>query len=179
MKTLGSILFLSLLLAAPLGAQDTQPVEIGLDGVYQISLVDQGDNLTELLIPSGSLRLGLYLTPRVALEPILRIDRRSAGDNSLTSLILQPNLVFYFREYDRIPQPYVRAGGGLNYVGFSGSSDDSETYFSAVGAVGVKVPVLENAFFRFEGNIQHYFDEDAVMAQTVLGLTVGIAVVVN
>jgi hypothetical protein len=173
------LLSLALVTAAPLGAQE-RPIEIGVDGGLQIYLEDLPGDQKQLLFPSGFFRMGFYLTSRVALEPLVRFQRNWNDDYSLTVFQLQPNLAVYFREYERVAQPYVRGGMGIVHARVSGTNDDdSETQFTAVGGVGVKIPMLRHAFFRFEVNLEHSFEENPVFGEDVLGFMIGITAVIN
>lgn len=195
MKT--SALFIAgcLLLAAPLSAQEN-PVEFGVDGGFSFLMPDEegSDNVTILSVPNISIlgmtsfRVGIFASPRIAIEPSFSIVRMSEDDYSSTLISLFPSLLYHLKDFDRLPLPYVRLGVGLIHQGLSwGDGDsDSETQFGLGGGVGVKVPFAEIAFFRLEAAFEKWLErgdqedwEDYVEGFSAVRLSVGISAIIN
>lgn len=121
---------LSLLVApAQVGAQ----VEVGLDAGlsnnfgFSIDGNDLDQRLTEISIPSPTLRLGVHVGERGIVETLLSFRRLSDGDSDLTVITLLPGYNFAFGESGG----YARVEGGLSRV-------DEATQFALGAAVGVK-----------------------------------------
>ena len=144
------------------GAQSTapRPIELGIDAGVTIGLED--DSFTTIDIPVQAFRIGFPLSPRVSLEPKLRVNMLT-GNGTVTNYRGELGLLYHFGS-DRYPGAYHRAGlyarPFVGIVGFSLDNDDIDESDSAglLGAgIGYKLPLVSRLSSRFEANFAHYF----------------------
>ncbi len=190
----GIVMGVCLLFPLTLSAQE-RPLEFGVDGGISVFMPDDedADNLTRVGFPSRSafgvtaIRFGLFVSPRVAIEPRLALTRSSDGDCSSTLLDLFPSVLYHFKDFDRISLPYVRAGAGLTHSRWDcGDDDDSDSQFGFGGGVGLKIPVAESAFIRLEAAYEKWVEQgdeenwdEFIMGYSVLRFSVGISAILN
>ena len=155
-------------------AQD-RPIEIGVDGGFQFTLPEDGENSTSIFLPAGWLRVGFFVSDRVELESLLGFSHFSMEDYSSTQFQLMPYLAYHFKSYDEGgPLPYVRVGAGLAFEDYSGESVDAgETRFGVGVGLGVKFPMTDRLRFRVEGAFDHWFETDDYQGFNLIQILVG------
>jgi hypothetical protein len=167
-----SILVLAAAFVAPhvSAAQDgsqRKPIELGMDASVMHETSDRVD-ATALSVPVSRLRIGLFLTNTISLEPSLqfgysRVTFKNVlgrGDvtNSTSSYDVDLGLMVHFRPERTKAQPYVRPFLGIR--GYTSSvegsqSDGSASQTSFGAAAGVKVPFADRLGGRFEVGYAH------------------------
>ena len=154
-------------------AQSTapRPIELGIDAGITVGLDD--DSFTTIDIPVQAFRIGFPLSPRVSLEPKLRINVLTGEGDTFSTYRAELGLLYHLGS-SRYPGAYHRAGlylrpfGGI--VGFSNGDSDSAGLLGA--GVGSTMPRVSRLSSRFEANFAHYFgDGDA----NELGLLAGLS----
>jgi hypothetical protein len=161
------------LAAVQAGAQSTgpRPLELGIDAGVSIGLDD--DSFTMIDIPVQAFRIGFPVSPRISLEPKLRINVLTGEGDTFSTYRGELGLLYHLGS-DRYPGAYHRAGLYLRpfvgIVGFSNGDSDSAGLLGA--GVGYKMPLVSRLSSRFEANFAHYFgDGDA----NELGLLAGLS----
>jgi hypothetical protein len=145
-----AIALLALVAAAPLRAQDTSFVEIGLDA--QIKRDETGNGTLTIAAPLGRVRVGWYITRAWSLEPTFAFNHVDPGSTSATQFAIGLGALYHFRTERSSPQPYVRP-----YVVSVNSRTKTPTAnLSSGGAIvgvglGVKIPMVRNLSWRLEG----------------------------
>lgn len=141
-------------------AQSTapRPIELGIDAGVTIGLDD--DAFTTIDIPVSSLRVGFPLSPRISLEPKLRVNVLTGQGDTFTTYRGELGLLYHFGS-DRYPGAYHRAGLYVRpFAGIVGFSDGDSDSAGLLGAgVGYKFPLVSRLSSRFEANFAHYFGE--------------------
>lgn len=173
MRKLSLATLLLALTAVQASAQSTapRPIELGIDAGVSIGLDD--DAFTTIDIPVQAFRIGFPLSPRVSLEPKLRINVLTGEGDTFTTYRGELGLLYHLGS-DRYPGAYHRAGLYLRpfagIVGFSNGESDSAGLLGA--GVGYKIPLVSRLSSRFEANFAHYFgDGDS----NELGLLAGLS----
>ena len=161
------------LTAVQASAQSTapRPLELGIDAGVTIGLDD--DSFTTIDIPVQAFRIGFPLSPRVSLEPKLRLNVLTGEGDTFTTYRADLGLLYHLGSA-RYPGAYHRAGLYLRpfagIVGFSNGDSDSAGLLGA--GVGYKMPLVSRLSSRFEVNFAHAFgDGDS----NELGLLAGLS----
>jgi hypothetical protein len=161
------------LAAAQADAQSAapRPIELGVDAGITVGLDD--DSFTTIDIPVQAFRIGFPLSPRVSLEPKLRLNVLTGEGDTFTTYRGELGLLYHLGS-SRYPGAYHRAGLYLRpfagIVGFANGTSDSAGLLGA--GVGYKMPLVSRLSSRFEANFAHYFgDGDA----NELGLLAGLS----
>ena len=142
-------------------------LELGVDATADVGLT--GDTNTDISIPSGSMRIGFPMTPRVSIEPKGSLGIHSANDNTVTTYRIEVGALYHFDEAAMQRSGfYVRPALGLK--GFSGDGSEN-TFFGGVG-VGLKKPVLGQFGARYEAAFLHNFNNGSA---NVLELSAGLS----
>lgn len=146
--------------AASAGAQSSapRPLELGIDAGVTIGLDD--DSFTMIDIPVQAFRVGFPISPRVSLEPKLRINVLTGEGDTFTTYRGELGLLYHLGS-DRYPGAYHRAGlyarPFIGIVGFSNGDSDSAGLLGA--GIGYKLPLVSRLSSRFEANFAHYFGD--------------------
>jgi opacity protein-like surface antigen len=158
-------------LSSSAAAQGQNPIELGLDGAISYKL--DSPHVTGVNIPVGVLRVGIFVTPTISIEPFGSLDRTSADNNDFTSLNLGAGVLFHLSGRNTV-QPYVRPFAELlhNSIGFSNNSD-SDNLFALGAGLGVKIPVANRFAWRLEGALTQVLENDNNDASTVLSARFG------
>lgn len=146
--------------AATAGAQRTvaaatpTALELGVDATADIGL---GDNsFTVVNIPSGSIRVGFPMTPRVSIEPRASLSVVSGDGDTFTTYALQVGLLYHMDDNKMQREGvYVRPAIGLS--GANGGGTSHNTFFGGAG-IGYKKPILAQLGSRFEAAFFHNFN---------------------
>jgi hypothetical protein len=166
MKKLVSVLVafaVAAFIAVPAQAQQGT-WEIGMDGGLLFSSydIDGMDSTLDFSLPFQALRVGVFITPQISIEPTFGFDRMDFGDDdTVTALTFHTFGLIHFSPDRTRSQFFVGAGGGLDYVsfGFDGESE-SDTQWSAGLGAGVKVPFRSNVSLRLSGAYLRGFESD-------------------
>ena len=145
-----------LVLVSPLSAQGRGGVELGID--LELTYSTDDPNVTVISIPSGSLRAGFAVNPRISLEPRISYQYARASGNSISLLEFQLGLLWHFTADPTRTAAYLRPFFGHVHQGGSFGGGDA----SSLGAgIGVKFPQGDRMALRLEGGYQHSLDDDA------------------
>jgi hypothetical protein len=143
----------------------------GCDGVFEIAT---GGASTGAFtgVGGGSLAVGLYLSPRVAIEPTLALNLLSSDGESLTILSLGVAVPYYLK------QGWGRKGTyfapRLVYNSISGGGESANQVALGI-AVGTKVPLNDMAALRVQANFDYGFEGDYA-STTSFGAFLGLSV---
>ena len=127
--------------------------ELGVDATADIGL--GGDSFTDISIPSGSIRVGIPISPNVSIEPKGHLSVISGNSHTVTTYRVEVGALYHFDATKNQREGfYVRPTVGVS--GFSGSGSQN-TVFAGVG-VGYKKPVLSQLGIRYEAAFLHNFN---------------------
>ena len=136
-------------------AVETTPtaLELGVDATADIGL---GNNsFTEINIPSGSIRIGFPMSPRISIEPKARLSILTGGGSTVTSYSAQVGALYHFDETAmQRSGVYVRPAVGVSGISGAGSQN---TFFGGIG-VGLKQKILRQLGARYEAAFYHNFN---------------------
>jgi hypothetical protein len=128
-------------------------LELGVDATLDVGL--GGDSFTDVSIPSGSMRVGFPMSPRVSIEPKGRLAVSSANSHTVTTYRVEVGALYHFDEAAMQRSGfYVRPTIGVS--GFSGDNSVN-TFFGGVG-LGLKKPILGQLGARYEAAFLHNFN---------------------
>jgi hypothetical protein len=172
-------------LAAPLAAQRAAqraaglPVELGVDAAV---VTDDASDATTVVVPLQRLRVGVFVSPRLSLEPTLAYERTGADGASASGFDGTLGLVAHLSGQPtgraRTTSLFVRPFVGLARLSFG--SEDEELDASAtqarVGAgLGLKLPVADRLAWRLEGVYARAFESDEFPSANRFGVNVGLS----
>lgn len=148
--------------------------ELGIDAGIS---TDDVTDATVISIPVRQVRVGYFVSPRVALEPSFALDRISGDGGSITQFNLQLGVLGHLTGTPRTTSLYVRPFAGLQRGSASFDGDSESVTQTQLGAgLGLKFPVLEGRLaWRVEGLVARSFETDDLPASTGFGLTVGLS----
>lgn len=153
-------------LALPVtGAAQDRPIELGIDagGTFDLS----GSNAIAVGVPVQDLRVGIFVSDAVSLEPRLALNFLDDGGSSVTAIAAQLGPVIHFSPDRSRAQGYIRPFGGINYI------TDVGSVFTAGAGLGYKLPLAERLAARVEASYVHGFD--SFYGGDALGLLVGLS----
>lgn len=128
-------------------------LELGVDATADIGL--GGDSFTDINIPSGSMRIGFPISPRVSIEPKGRLGVQSANSHTVTTYRVEVGALYHF-DVTAMQRSGVYVRPALGVSGFSGDNSQN-TVFGAIG-LGLKRPILGQLGARYEAAWLHNFN---------------------
>lgn len=159
---------------APLAAQ----TEVGFDMALQVTdfasseaFVDL-ENRTSLTFPAPHVRIGIFVTPQVAVEPRVGFTYSSSGGESVSTTQVVVSGYYHFPRINGGRAAFARVGAGASVLGGSAVSD---TQLLMEAGVGIKLPSRDRLLFRLEGFLGRAFESDRSRASTRLGAAVGVS----
>ncbi len=160
------------LLAPPLAAQ-SRPIELGVD---LGALVDFGGGETDIFfdVPTGVLRVGLWMNDRVSIEPNLWATIVHFDDETNTAFSFAPALVYHLKTDRSMMRPFVTVFPGIYHQSGGGGSQ-----FFVGGGLGALFPMQERLAFRAEATFSHFFETDSFSDLNELGLRLGLSFFTN
>lgn len=148
---------------APVSSSENPSPEIGIDA--GLTFVTGTPSSTEISFPAQHIRLGLFISPVISIEPAVGLNRISSNGTSITSYTVGTGLLYHFSASRADNQFYVRPF--VNLVGTSvstnapgGGTSSSDLEFGA--GVGIKMPLRDRLASRFEANISHLNGVNAI-----------------
>jgi hypothetical protein len=165
MKKLASVTLAGLVvLMGAFPAQAQQGTwELGVDGgfVFTSPDGDGADSMFDVSLPFQLIRAGVFVTPQISIEPTVAFNRLDfGGDETLTQLSLLATGLYHLSTDRTRAQYYLQAGGGVDYVSFSG--DESASQWLAAAGGGVKLPIMDQVSVRLGAlYVRSFEDEDA------------------
>lgn len=154
-------------------------VELGLDGslslrsfdsTYKGSIPADVDNVFSVSLPVSQVRVGIYSTDAVEIEPTLGFSLVSQGGDSAHDIHLGVSLLYNFHGSEGGVAPFVSIGVGLHSVDF-GSGSASQAL--AGGGVGMKAALGDRSAFRLQASFARNFENDDFLGSWDLGLAFG------
>lgn len=127
--------------------------ELGVDATADIGLGD--GSFTVISIPSGSIRVGIPVTPNISIEPKGRLSVIHVSSNTVTSYRVEVGALYHF-DATKMQREGLYVRPALGVSGFSGN-DSQNTVFGAIG-VGYKKPILAQLGTRYEAAFLHNFN---------------------
>jgi hypothetical protein len=128
-------------------------LELGVDATLDVGL--GSDSFTDVNIPSGTLRVGFPMSPRISIEPKGRLSIASANSHTVTTYRVEVGALYHFDEAAmQRSGVYVRPTIGVS--GFSGDNSEN-TVFGGIG-LGLKKPILGQLGARYEAAFLHNFN---------------------
>jgi hypothetical protein len=169
MRTLAVGLTALALLAGHSSSASAQarPIELGIDAAVQVFLEDP--RVTLVSIPVQQVRVGFFTSPTVSVEPTLAINVLRVEGFNVTQIGLGLGVLFHTSPDRTRPQTYFRPFFGVNSLSGGGESDSAGLL--GIGA-GIKSPFLPRLAGRFEGFLEHHFDDGGV---TSIGVMFGLS----
>lgn len=169
----GVLATLLVMAAAPLHAQrgNSTPVELGIDGaITRVST--NGPSYTRVAIPMESFRVGFFVSPRVSVEPAMRVLWVKQGDNSATSFDLNAGLMLHTRRVRGAPQLFLRPLVGM--TGMNSEDDSRNQPYIDIGG-GLKVHGANRLAFRTSLEYQHALESRPLPTQDRVSLLFGVS----
>ncbi len=159
----------------PSRARDRATLELGVDIAVAVTSIDDADEtLTNVEIPLQRLRIGIYFSDRIALEPSLSLAFESFGDEEETDLTLALAALYHFGGDLQRTRFFLELGGLANFF------DDgivSTSQAGIAGGGGLKLPAAEGFLaFRFEFLVTRLFGTEDRSAFTTFVIGTGISV---
>ncbi len=148
----------TILLAAPVVAQEQGQVEVGLFGRF--TLLDRDLSLQNG--PGLGARLGFFFVPRLALEADGAYTRVGvAGDDKVSVMPLHARLLWDIPAWDRVS---LLLGAGYARYRYSGDLDESVSDDGFGGLIGFRFHECGPLSFRLEGTLDHFSDPELAVA---------------
>jgi len=166
----------AVLLAAATSAQAQRqapyPYEIGVDGTIAHRDYDGArSGVTTVSLPVNTLRVGLFVTNQIELEPSLSYQRISVGDQDQSQLDLSVAAPIYFTPERTKPQFFIRPVVGLLHI-----SDPDRTQVNVGAGLGIKLPIDSRISTRIEAEYRHGNGSHDIAAYNQFGLILGLSV---
>ncbi len=143
----------------------------GCDGLFMASTSGAGNGLFSGL-GGGSVGLGLYVSPGMAIEPTLSFLTLSGGGETLTILGIGAAVPVYFAKGWGRKGTYVAPR--FTYNSFSGGGSSASQVVAGV-SLGTKLPLNDMAALRLQANFDYGFEGDFA-STTAFGALVGLSV---
>lgn len=147
----------------------SRPIEFGIDGGVSFGM--DNPRVTVVGLPAQDFRVGILMTPRLALEPRFSINSIHGGGGSVTTYAFEAGLV-YSPAGDRVGKGLY----GRPFMGISGASvspgGSNNSSYAGLG-VGLKLPFADRRLAtRMETNYAHGFSNGA---SNQIGLLIGLS----
>lgn len=146
----------------------------GCDGVFELATGGANSGVFTG-IGGGSLAVGFYLSPGLALEPTVAVSTISSDGETLSVFSLGIAVPYYFNKGWGRKGPYLSPRFTYNSISAEGESASQ----AALGlGVGTKVPLNENAALRLQANFDYGFENqgDFIPSTTSFGAFFGLSV---
>ena len=168
----------AMLLPRAVAGQD-RPVELGLDMGLALSLTNEFNgfeqpNVTQLAVPNPVLRVGIFASDMVSIEPSLQFQLlKFEGSDAFYSLSPSLGVLIHFSPDRTRSQVYARPFAGADLV--DPGSGDSQSQFHAGAGIGVKLPVGDKLAARLEAAFAHLFksEDDGIPGANQIGVLIG------
>ncbi len=166
-----------MLLLVPGGAAFAQQgaVEFGVDAGYELSIVDNSDNVSSVGIPLQNLRIGFFVSDAVSIEPSVALAILSSGGTTLTTFSGAASLLYHLSQDPAQSRMYLRGGAGIAVIDLGSNSVNQ---MGVSGGIGVKAPAGPLAI-RIEGHGGYSFENDDLASSIDLGVLFGISFFTN
>ena len=171
-----------MLLLVPGGAAFAQQgaVEFGVDAGYELSIVDNSDNVSSVGIPLQNLRIGFFVSDAVSIEPSVSscassVAILSSGGTTLTTFSGAASLLYHLSQDPAQSRMYLRGGAGIAVIDLGSNSVNQ---MGVSGGIGVKAPAGPLAI-RIEGHGGYSFENDDLASSIDLGVLFGISFFTN
>lgn len=143
----------------------------GCDGVFELA-TGGANNGIFTGFGGGSIALGVYLSPDLAIEPTIAASVLSGGGETLTILSLGVAVPYYFDKGWGRKGGYVAPRVAVNLL--SGGGESSSQVAVGIG-LGTKLPLNNAAALRLQVNFDYGFEGD-FDATTSFGAFFGLSV---
>lgn len=166
-------LFIAVSVFAPQLAAQSRPVELGVD---MGALVDFGNGETDTFfdLPTGVLRVGLWMNDKISIEPNFWVSVAHVGGETNTRFSVAPALLYHFKTDRTMMRPYVAVFPGIYHQSGGGGSQ-----FFVGGGLGALFPMQERLAFRAEATFSHFFETDTFSDLNEVGLRLGFSFFTN
>jgi hypothetical protein len=141
------------------------------DGVFIFSTGDAEHGLFSAL-GGGSIAVGFYVSPGMAIEPNILFSTISGGGETYTIFGVGAAVPFYFAKGWGRKGPYLAPRFMYNSISADGSS---QTQITTGAAFGTKLPLNDKAALRLQVSADYGFEGD-LAATTAFGALVGLSV---
>jgi hypothetical protein len=164
-------------------AQQPHPIEFGVDA--GLTVTNGEETSTSVTLPISSLRVGFYVSEKLAVEPALAfnyVSNQFGTGSSATAFRPELGLVYDLSSVRTAPQFYVRPFVGLTSISFGGDdATDPPAIWNAGAGIGVKIPMksVERFAWRLEALYDHRFEATkglvTIHTENSFGLRVGLS----
>jgi hypothetical protein len=159
-------------------SQATLPYELGVDGTvirrfetFEGRGIKSTSDFTSVSLPVNAIRVGLFVTRQIELEPSLSYMRVSTGGDSFSQIDLSIAAPLYFTPDRTKSQFFVRPVVGLLKVT---GNDGAQVNVGA--GLGVKIPIDRRIATRLEAEYRHGNQAGAESSYNQIGLILGFSV---
>ncbi len=162
--------------------RSTTAAELGIDGQLAFTTYDipggGTSRITDIALPLRRIRIGLNAGDVLEWEPFGSLSYTSGGGGSATTVGLGLGALWHLNTTDRSQtQWYLRPFADVTHVSTSGNvtglGDDTQWGIGA--GVGAKLPIADRFAARLEGNFDHHFKGDHVLAFNRVALLAGLS----
>lgn len=145
----------------------TVPVELGLDARYSRAWSDQIQDRSRFLVPASRLRVGVLLTDRTGLEPVISVGQAFAREDGATGTVrLEIRILQHLTDQDAALIPFGYAGGAWSRVtqeprdplGDPGGTELSFDQWGVVLGGGLKLGLTEHLYVRGQVALFRWFE---------------------
>ena len=188
-RKLIAVFFALALIGASVGAAQEKATELtagviglsyttcsGCDGIF-VASTGGAENAVFSAIGGGTVGVGFYLSPGLAVEPTLAFSTFAQSGDNLTVFSAGIALPYYFAKGWGRKGPYLAPRA--TYNSFSASGGTSANQFAAGAAIGTKVPLNDMAALRLQANFDYGFESSEVISTTAFGAFVGLSVFIK
>jgi hypothetical protein len=175
---------LASVVAGPVAAQGNR-IETGVDALVAYSRGPNSDHGFEVALPMGGvfsnaqplgpIRIGLFVTDRISVEPSFSFNVMSDDDETLSRVGLAGHLLVHARADGSRPGLFFGIGGSM--TSFS-DEDASYSQFGASGLIGVRAPFSERLALRAAGGFARFFENEDFDARSTVYGTLGLSLFV-
>jgi hypothetical protein len=164
------MIVVSTLAARVATAQVAGTYELGLDG--GVVVTSNGRTITEVAFPIQNLRVGIFATERIAIEPNLNLIVFDKGGDTAHTLGAGLHFVYHTSPPSGTTSAFLKVGGAFNSVG----RNRTVSRGGVSGGLGAKIRMSETWAFRTDADVAYFFETDSRKASWQPRLAFGVSI---
>jgi hypothetical protein len=175
-----ALLLLPFLSAPPAAAQGSGSIEFGMDLGLRLTMYDEWelgfgtvepDDAFSVEMPVSLIRLGVFVSDKVQVEPSIGLQLVSQGDNTAHTFQAGADMIVNLSTEKGKSTPFLSMGAGLVNIGL----DQTTTQGNVRVGGGVKLPAGERWAVRLQGVAARAFETDDLPANWELSVRAGVS----
>jgi hypothetical protein len=171
----------SIIAAAPAAGQGNR-IETGVDALFAYTSGANSQDVFEVALPMGGMvsfgqpvgpiRIGLFITDQVSVEPSFSLNVVSDEDETRSRVGLAGHVLWHMSGSGVRQGLFFGVGGSMT----SFSDDEmTVTQFGASGLAGARIPLTERLAFRVAGGYARFFENADFEARSSVYATAGLS----